>query len=143
MNKNEEKKLDLNVLDRIEREFSKTIFGKFMRVILIMAIVAIVIGWLGIPIFETVIHIRNLDINKYQTIIDFGKICAECGGKSILFSMLFYVGVLPVLMSDNTNKDDKSVKKSQKNLSTIILVLFALCMGGPMLKLISEICALI
>ena len=142
MNKNEGKKLDLNELDSIEKEFAKTAYGKFMRVIVIMALVAIVIGWLGIPIFETIIHVRNLDINKYQTIIDFGKSCAGYGGKSLLFSMFFYAGVLPAMMKDK-KKDEKSTKKSNTTLTILVLTIFTLCMAGPMLKLVTEICALI
>lgn len=137
MNKVEEKKVSQNTNEQklLEKEFHKTTFGKFVKIIVIVAMVAIAIG-LVLGIFEAIVYARNLDINKYQTIIDLGEICFDCGGSSIFFCMLFYACLLPALMKE---KEHKLNKKS----TTFILVLYTLCMGTPILKMLSEICELI
>lgn len=144
MDKEEKKKINKELEQKqleLEKEFHKTIFGKFMKVIVIMAMIAIAVG-LIIGVFEAIVYAKNLDINKYQTIISLGDICFECGGKSVFYGMLFYACVLPALMKDKEKKNQLN-KKSKINSATLVLVLFVLCMVGPILKLASEVCTLL
>lgn len=135
------KEKELNEQELIEKDFHKTTFGKFMKIILIMSMIAIAVG-LIIGVFEAIVYAKDLDINKYQTIISLGDICFDCGGSSVFYGMLFYACILPALMKDK-KKDENSTKKSNKTSTILVLTLFALCMAGPMLKLVNEICALI
>lgn len=55
--------------------------------------------------------------------------------------MLFYGCVLPAMIKEN--KNDQSTKKRKINSTTVVLIIFTLCMIGPILKLISEVYTLI
>ena len=128
MSKKEEKKLTEQEL--IEKEFHKTTFGKFVKVITIISLILIAVGFI-FSIFEAIVYAKNLDINKYQNVIKFGELCFEQGGKSSFFLMLFYVGIVPLI-----------VKGNKKEINKLFISIYTLCIIGPLLKLIYEICNL-
>ena len=138
MSENQEKKVEnLKDIERFEKEFRKTKYGKFMMITTILFIVLIVIG-LGIAIFEAIVNFRNLDMNIYQPIIDLGELCRHCGGSGTFYAAIFYTCILPVLI-----KYEKEYKKNNNYIATLWLVAYALIVLGYTLKLITDVIPII
>jgi len=131
MEKNEEKNVEnFKDIELIEKEFRKTIYGKFMIAVTLLFCVLIFIG-LGIAIFEATVHYRNLDMNMYQPIIDLGELCMHCGGSGVFYAGIFYTCILPMLMKDN--------KKPKTKIETLWLVLFFIIVLGYTLNFVTDV----
>lgn len=135
MGKNEENNVveDFRDIERLEKEFRKTAYGKFMMVATILFIVLLAIG-LGIAVFEAIVNFRNLDMNTYQPIIDLGERCRHCGGSGAFYAAIFYTCILPVLI-----KDEKEYKKNNNYIATLWLVSFAIIVLGYTLNFITDV----
>ena len=134
MGKKEENKVeDLRNIERIEKEFRKTKYGKFMMVATILFIVLVGIG-LGIAIFEAIVNFRNLDMNTYQPIIELGELCRHHGGNGAFYAAIFYTCILPVLI-----KDEKEYKKNNNHIATLWLVAYAIIVLGYTLGFIINV----
>lgn len=134
----EEKEVkNLKDIERLEKQFRKTTYGKFMMVATILFIVLVVIG-LGIAIFEAIVNFRNLDMNTYQPIIDLGELCRHHGGNGAFYAAIFYTCILPVLL-----KDEKEYKKNNNYIATLWLVAFAIIVLGYTLGFIFDVVPII
>ena len=139
MEENEEKKVEnLKNLELLAKEFNKTIYGKLMMSAMIVFCVFAVIG-LGIGVFEAIVNFRNLDMNKYQLIIDFGKICRDSGGDGVFYAAIFYTCILSALIKD----EKKEYKKNNDYMATLVLVAFAIIVLGYTLGFIIDVLPLI
>ena len=139
MSENEEKKVEnLKDIELLEKDFRKTIYGKFMMAATILFIVLVIIG-LGIAVLEAIVNFRNLDMNTYQPIIDLGEHCRDCGGEGAFYVAIFYTCILPMLMKDNKEADEEKFKKSKKNVVTLWLIAFAIIVLGYTLSFIIDV----
>jgi len=140
MDKNEENKVveDFRDIGRLEKEFRKTAYGKFMIVATIILCVLTVIG-LGLAVFEAIVNFRNLDMNIYQPIIDLGKLCRHCGIDGLFYTAIFYTCILPMLMKDKKETDEKETKKPKGNIGTLWLIAFAIIVLGYTLSFIVDV----
>ena len=128
--KNDEKKVNgysEEELKLMEKEFTKTKFGKFMVAVLIISCILIAIG-LIFSVFQAIVYARNLDIDQYQPIIDLGDTCMDYGGKGMFLSMFVYLIMLPIVNLKDDEKTNKDNKKNNSEISKII--------KSPLLKII-------
>ena len=99
MNKEEKKAINKELQEeqlRMEKEFHKTPFGKFMRVLLILTIIAMIIGF--------IIGFAGYAMELEQPIRDFASNCVKYGGISSFFCMMVYCIFVPEIMG---NKEEK------------------------------------
>lgn len=93
--KAQNKKLEEEQL-KLEKEFHKTPFGKFMKVLLILTIITMAVGL--ITAFAS--NIFNLN----ESIFDFAGKCIKYSSISSFICMIVYCIFVPEIMG---NKDDK------------------------------------
>ena len=113
--KNDEKRINgysEEELKSMEKEFTNTKFGKFIVAVLIISSILMVVGII-LSIFQSIIYVRNLDIDKYQPIIDLGDICMDYGGDGAILCMFVYIIMLPRLNLKNNEKTNKIDNNSE------------------------------
>lgn len=97
----------------------KKIFKLFLSMILVICFILLIFGF-SFTVFEVIIRIRGLDINKYQSIIDLGNICMRYAvGLSVC---VIAPGI--VVMKNETSKNKlNSFLKTIFSITAIIYII--------------------
>jgi len=100
MNKEEKKAMNKKLEEeqlKLEKEFHKTPFGKFMKVLLILTIIAMAVGLITA-------FISNI-FNLSESVFDFAGKCIKYSSISSFICMIVYCIFVPEIMGNKEKKD--------------------------------------
>ena len=99
-------------------DFNKTKFGKFMSVISVLSCILVIIG-LSFAVVEAIVYAKDLDVDKYQLIIDLSDVCMRYA------FMFIFVVVSPgtLILKDYKNLNKPSIKNKVLIFKTLIVIL--------------------